>query len=93
MKPKIPKEMMIGDELWSVRFTRNIPSKDKDLYGLCDPSDKTIYIRPGLSYRQRLDTLIHELIHALEFEHGFELEHKHVYKIAEGLVNIWLENF
>lgn len=96
MKQKhIPKELLIGESLWRVRFVRHIPdnSKDKLTLGLCCPDEKTIYIRQGQSFEERLDTVIHEIIHAAEYEFQFELEHRHVHKLGEVLAKIYIQNF
>lgn len=47
--------------MWKIRETRSVP------YGECDPpckKGKEIRINPKLKGEQRLDTLLHEAIHA-----------------------------
>lgn len=91
MKQKhFPRELVIKDDIWKVRFVRKI--SDNTL-GLCDPSEKTIYIKQGQSYQERLDTFLHEVVHAINFEYNFEIKHNHVYKLAEAMAKIYIENF
>lgn len=89
----IPREIHLGDSIWKVKFVRKIPDEAEDTLGLCDPSECTIYIKQGQSYVSRLDTLFHEIIHAIENEYEFDLDHKHVYKLGEALAKFFVDNF
>lgn len=80
-----------------MKTVRKIPThgntKHSVTLGLCDPSDKTIYIKTGLPYQLKIDTAVHEIIHAIEHEYDFELDHRHVYILGEALAKVWVENF
>ena len=92
MKQKdFPKEMWIKDSCWQVRFVRNID--ERGTLGLCDPAIKTIFIKQGQSYQERLDTYWHEVMHIFENEYGFSLNHKHVHKLGEAMARFYVENF
>lgn len=95
MKQKqIKKEWLVNGNPWKVKFKREIKDTDTTFcLGLCDPSEKTIYIKQGQTYEERLDTFYHELIHSFEDEYGFELEHKLVHKLAKALARFYVENF
>jgi hypothetical protein len=90
----IPRELLIGDGIWTVKFVRKVPQVEKGyLLGLCDPCDRIIYIRQGQSYIDRADTFLHELIHALDFEYDLNIKHKTVYGLARGMALTMVANF
>lgn len=88
----IPRELLIRETLWSIVFIRVI-EKDKECLGLCDPSISTIYIKQGQSFKERADTLAHELLHAICYEYDFEIKHKHIYKLAHSMAELFVNNF
>ena len=94
--PKIkdyPREVMIGESIYQVKFVRKIGETDtRETLGLCDPNEQVIYIKLGQSPRERLKTLCHELIHCFEFEYGFEVPHHLVHKLEEPIVAFLMEN-
>lgn len=89
----VPRELLIGESLWVIKFARVVPGEEKDLLGLCNPCEKTIYIKQKQSFQERLDTLIHELIHAINFEYNFEIKHQHIYKLATCFAKLVVDNF
>lgn len=63
-------------------------------YGICDPNTREIRIQKGMSARKTLETVIHEVLHLIEFEEemtGFT--HRHIGKLDAGLAKILMENF
>ncbi len=90
----VPRELQIGDSFWTIKFVRCIEG-DLNTLGLCDPSEYTIYIKQGQNYEERLNTVLHEITHAISYEYGFyeALKHAHVYKLAEGFTQIFLDGF
>lgn len=90
-----PREVLVGDSLWKVKFTRNIPARarKKALAGLACPQDQTLYISFGLSPFDRLVVFIHECIHANEDEHGFEIDHDMLNKLDKSLAQFLCDNF
>jgi len=64
--------------------------------GLCDPVSRQIILRKNLPPRPMLATFIHELIHAMEFEHGIEISHRAVDQLDSAIemllrLNGWLK--
>ena len=96
-KFKFPKELLIKDSIWKVKYVRKFKehgnTKNKETLGLCDPGEKVIYIKQGLPFQLRLDVLIHEALHSVEFETNTEIKHEHIYLIAEELARIFVDNF
>lgn len=95
MKQKeFPRDVVINGNLWEIKFVRHLPdTKTKETLGICDPSNRVIYIRQGQSKEERLDTFFHELIHAAECEFDFDIEHKLVDKLGAAFARVYVENF
>lgn len=91
-----PKEIVVGDSIYRLRFVRTIcntrSGSDKETLGLCCPSEKEILIKQGLEPQERLSTLIHEILHCIEFEFDVELPHKLIYQLEGPLTQILLDN-
>jgi len=92
-----PKEIWIGGHPWQIKFKRVVDKDAKgkplDTVGLCDPSERIIYIQLGLSPTETLDVFIHEILHAIEDEYRIKLSAKNhrkgdrVYKLSEAIVD------
>jgi hypothetical protein len=92
---KYPKEVLVNDELWAIKFCRKIPERHygrEVIWGLCDPSNLTIYIKYGQSREQTFSTLVHELLHAIEHSWNIAIDrtndHPKVYKLECAIVQI-----
>lgn len=83
-----PKEIQFSDTAYKIVFKKNFYC-----FGETDPVKKTITIKSDLSPRNTLTTLIHELLHVIEFEYPVKLKHKTVYKLERAIVEILLDNF
>lgn len=90
-----PREIIVGDSLWRVRFIRRIPADlemDSNDTGACCPADHTIYIKMGQTPVERFKTFVHELIHAAEYEWQIDMPHKIVEDLEEPIYRILLDN-
>lgn len=92
MFPKMrdyPKEIVVADVIYSVRFVRKIPGLTHDgLAGVACPSTKTIYIVLGQSASERFSTFWHEVLHAIEFETGKKIPHPTIYALEAHLSSV-----
>lgn len=52
----------------------------------CRADKRQIAIKSGMSDSETFETLIHETLHALEFEYGIEIPHKSIYAL-EGAIH------
>lgn len=87
-RPNYPRVIYYSTEAYRVRYKKNL-----GCFGVTDPETKTITIRAGLSPRSLLATLVHEILHVIEFETPVKIKHKQVYKLEKALVEILLDNF
>lgn len=90
-KKDYPKELLVKDAIYTIHFQRKLNARD-DL-GLCDSSVKKIHIKLKQNLNETLHTFIHEVLHAIEEEYGFEIEHKIIHKLEEPLARLIFDNF
>jgi hypothetical protein len=92
-----PRQLLIGESIWTVRFVRRIeheqPDAKKVTVGLCCAESQTVYIRQGIRPALRLETFIHEVTHAMEFEYGFKLNHDDIHLLDEPWAKFLIQNF
>jgi hypothetical protein len=63
-----------------------------DKVGICEFTKQKIYIATGLADDLYADTLLHEILHVIDFTIGLELTEKQVIGIAGGLYAVWKDN-
>lgn len=87
-----PKEVTIGQQVYKIKFVRKIEGEGSTL-GNCDPCNHIIKIKLGQSAAETFSTFVHEVLHGVENEHGFELPHAHVYKLERAIADFLMVNF
>lgn len=85
---KLPSRIRICRNVFYRLVYQDEIDGNPDVLGLCDPNMRTIFIKTNLSDRLVLQTLIHELIHAIEFEYQQPIPHRITYTLDEGLAAI-----
>ncbi len=60
---KVPREFLLKGKLWTTRYTRGMSSD-----GNTNQITRTIDLRWELSKEEKLETFIHEFVHASLFE-------------------------
>ncbi len=91
-RKRYPQELVINNEVYRVRFVTKI-SGDCQVMGNCNPTTRVIQIKNNQSAGETFATLIHELLHAIEFEYDLDIPHKHVYALEKALADLFLQNF
>lgn len=59
-----------------------------ELDGECCSDSRQIRIRMGMSEKLTLETLIHEILHALEFEHKIPIPHKVIHQLEGAVLRV-----
>lgn len=83
-----PTKIYFADECYRIKFKENFYC-----YGETDGNKKTITIKSGMSRRATMATVIHELLHVIEFEVPLNIKHKTIYKLEQAIVELILDNF
>lgn len=87
-----PKELVIGDGVWKIRFCRQIPGETIDTVGMMHPAITTIFIRLRQTPEERFKTLCHEVIHAFCYEYKIKENHKIIYQLEAPILSFLLDN-
>ncbi len=62
---KIPKSIQILGRKFKIKQISNLKYGQDQVLGLCDYSNKAIYIEKDQTDKEKLDTLYHECVHAM----------------------------
>ena len=81
-------QFRLWTEIWEIVFVRSIPHKTHDVLGWFDREKKEIKVLRTLKGPQRLDTLIHEMLHAVLPEK----EELWINSVATDMTNVLLES-
>lgn len=85
---KIPSKIKIRGRVFYQVVWSEVIKDNPDIMGLAEPNEKTIYLKLGMSDTETMKTLIHEVIHAIEFEWDQPIPHKITYTLEEGIWKI-----
>lgn len=69
MKRPADFKTKLGGRTWEIKFVRRGHPKLSKHWGMCYRFDREIYVRYDLSEKNFLDTLVHEMEHALSDLH------------------------
>lgn len=83
---------LVGDNLWDLKFVKTAGDSDSNR-GLCDPSNRTVYVLRGMDRGEIFRTFLHEILHAIEFENEIDIKHEIIEKLEDGIADFILENF
>ena len=88
-KPKdYPKTIYIREITWKIQFTKKIIH-----FGDTEPNKHVIRIKIGMSDRETFNTFVHEVLHAMDFSHKINLNHKTVYALEVAIAEFLVDNF
>jgi len=68
------------------------PTFEEGTYGQCDDANGTLKIRRGQKDLLELDTVLHEMTHAIDFAMALRLKERQVAAYAAGLVCVLKAN-
>jgi len=85
-----PKTLKILGKPFTVRWLTE--GLDPDLNGECDSDKQLITVRAGQPLEQEQDTLLHELIHAVDEAVDSRLTESQVKRLATGLLAVFKDN-
>ena len=71
------------------RVSRKVMKKS---FGQCDHGQLKITINPKQAKQQEQDTVLHEVIHAVEYGMQLEMEEEQVHSLASGLYAVLRDN-
>ena len=76
---KIPRRIIVCGMEWSIIISDTISRRKQPLWGLCKVAEKQILVSRGAP---RLETLLHEVVHAIESSMGADWSEEQVEYLA-----------
>lgn len=83
----------IGKHYWNIEHSDKHDDADHDDLGMCIWDDKLIWISTRQSDSGRLATLVHEILHAMEYEWKLKIPHALIRLIEKPIARIIANNF
>jgi hypothetical protein len=83
----IPKTLKIIGKRYKI-----IKRKDFDSYGESDEQKQTIKLREEMLPDLELDTLIHEITHAIDHQMSLKMTERQVHGVGTGLAAVFIDN-
>lgn len=76
MRPDLfPTKLPIGKSEWKIIYSDFHPDQNLDDLGMCF-SDKVIWVSTKQCDVSKFATLLHEIMHAIDFEYGIKIPHR-----------------
>lgn len=93
--PKVKIRRVAGKTIWYKVVWQEVIRDDQSCMGICDPNERIIYLKMGMSKTDTIKTFMHEIFHAIEFEWDQPIPHKITDILEEGAfkllkLNKWL---
>lgn len=83
---QIPRSLVISDQHWTIKLKDKIDGGKSA--GECCSGNLEITICDNMSDYEKIVTLIHECLHAIEFGSGVKLGHKIINQLENPLASI-----
>lgn len=91
MKPKPPRLTDWPLDVMGKRFRVQWKKLEKDL-GMCEASKCLISVDPSCALEQQKDTLLHEVLHAIDHEMDTNMRERQIRLQATGLLHFMRSN-
>jgi hypothetical protein len=86
--PKVKIRRLAGKTIWYKVVYQETIRDDPTCMGNCDPNERIIYLKIGMSKTDTLKTFMHEIFHAIEFEYQTPMPHRITDVLEEGVFKI-----
>jgi hypothetical protein len=84
-------KLKIIGKTYALRFVDTVDEKE-DLLGLCQDGKQDIQVSIHQPPDALKDTILHEIIHAIDYQMQLGLKERQVHGIAAGIVAVFLDN-
>ena len=80
------RSISILGQPWKVKRVKKLEHEGEPCFGLCDPDERTIYIKSGITKLQAERVFWHEYTHARLYESGVTLNTGGISALAEEVI-------
>ena len=89
---ELPATVRVGALVVSVEVLPGIGMLEEGRFGLYRAGSQRIEISGEIGHGLRMQTFLHELIHAISFERAIDLKERQVDQLANGLLAFLVDN-
>jgi hypothetical protein len=93
---RIPKTVRIGGKVFTITYKSRLNDKDlhdgADLLGKADINACKIFLLRGLSKEKKKEIFLHEVLHIIDTDKGFNLNEKKVNNLAIEILDFIISN-
>lgn len=93
---RIPKTVRIGGKIFNIVYKNTLKDKDlhdgAELLGKADVNACKIYLSRGLSKEKKKEIFLHEVLHVIDIDKGFNLTEKKVNNLAIEILDFIISN-
>jgi hypothetical protein len=89
---QLPEQIRIGALTYAVEVLPGIGMLEEGRYGLCRAASQRIELSAEIGEGLRIQTFLHEIIHAISFERAIDLKERQVDQLANGLLAFLVDN-
>ena len=86
------KKLRIGSVDYTIKEKSCVLLNNEAKYGTCDFSEQIIEIEKRASNQRKIQTLLHELLHAISYEYSLDLSEHQVELLSIGLLQVFRDN-
>lgn len=87
-----PFSVRVLGKVFLIAFIPQNPLSNDETFGHCDMAKQVINIHDGLTPTEEADTVLHEVIHAIDETIGTGLTEHQVHHLACGLFGVFQDN-
>jgi hypothetical protein len=80
----IPKSVNVLGREYQIEVEQHLPN----MFGYCDYENLLIKIKADQQPAMELDTVLHEILHAIDYSMNTELEERQIYCMTVGILSV-----
>lgn len=88
----LPKKLNICGHDVTIKYSKKLFHNKSKIWGLYDDGARIIWLQNGMDKSRRAEVLLHEIMHAISYIHGFTLSEKAVNTLAIELNSVLKNN-
>jgi Zn-dependent peptidase ImmA (M78 family) len=87
-------EIFVRGVLYKIEFVKKLIVDRENILGFCEygKDEKMISINSSQSLSEIRSTIVHEILHALDYEYKIGLKHEQVYALERAISDFLIEN-
>jgi len=89
---KLPRKITISGFEVKIVYKKKVVADNDECFGYYDPPIKTIFLQKRMYKTRKMETFIHELIHAIDDVYRLHIPETKTNTLALALVHVLIDN-